>query len=211
MPALGILGGTFDPVHLGHIQSARELCERLALPRLLLMPCHMPPHRDRPQTPSHHRLAMVELAVAPWSQLGVDGRELKRSGPSYTVDTLRMVRNEAGPECSLIFVMGSDAFNKFHSWHKWDELFTYANILVMHRDGYALEPAPEVARMAADRELPAENLVQQAAGAYASIALAPWPHSATEVRNHLAAGRSLHDCVPAEVEHYIEHHKLYRD
>lgn len=211
MQARAILGGTFDPVHLGHIQSARELCDRLSLERLSLMPCHMPPHRDRPQTPAAHRLAMARIAVAPWRQLDVDGRELEREGPSYTVDTLSAVRAELGPQTSLIFVMGSDAFNTLHRWHRWQDLFAFANILVMQRAGYRLSPAPAVVQFVAGREQQAGSLVDQTAGAYATIALQPWPQSATEVRALLAAGRSLDDCVPPEVEHYIQQHNLYRD
>ncbi len=211
MRALGILGGTFDPVHLGHIQSARELCERIGLESLSLMPCHLPPHRDRPQTASGHRLAMTKIAVAPWPRLTVDARELERDGPSYTVDTLRAVREEIGPGASLTFVMGSDAFNSLHQWHRWQGLFEFANILVMQREGYQLAPAAEVAEMVAAREQAAADLINERAGAYASIALSPWPQSATEVRARLAAGHSLGDCVPAEVEHYIEQHKLYRN
>ena len=211
MRTRGILGGTFDPVHWGHIQSARELCERLGLDSLSLMPCHMPPHRDRPQTAASHRLAMARIAVAPWRGLEVDGRELERHGPSYTVDTLATVRAELGPEVSLSFVMGSDAFNTLHRWHRWQDLFDYANILVMQREGYVLAPAAEVEQFVAGREESAQALAEHPAGAYATIALTPWPQSATEVRAHLAAGRSLADCVPPEVEHYIQKHTLYRD
>lgn len=209
--ALGILGGTFDPVHVGHIQSARELCERVGLDRLVLMPCHMPPHRDCPQTAAEHRLAMARLAVAPWPKLDVDGRELERDGPSYTVDTLRAVRGDVGSQASLTFVMGSDAFNTLHQWHQWQGLFEFANILVMLREGYQLAPATAVAQWLATRTQEPESLVKQAAGAYASIALTPWPQSATEVRARLAAARSLDGCVPAEVDDYIQQHKLYRD
>jgi len=198
-------------VHLGHIQSARELCERVGLERLSLMPCHMPPHRDRPQTAATHRLAMAKIAVAPWSTLGVDGRELEREGPSYTVESLAALRAEVGPQTSLIFVMGSDAFNTLHRWHRWQSLFEYANILVMQREGYQLLPAADVAKYVAGREQRAQALVEQTAGAYATIALTPWPQSATDVRARLAAGRSLDDCVPPEIEHYIQQHNLYRD
>lgn len=208
--ALGILGGTFDPVHLGHIQSARELCERLDFDRIALLPCHLPPHRDMPQTPAAHRLAMARIAVAPFPRLTVDDRELARSGHSYTVDTLRELRADLGAEVSLTFVMGSDASNALHRWYCWRELFDFANILVMMREGYALEPAREVRDWVAPRRQSPESLRERPAGGFASIELTPWPQSATAVRQRLAAGENLGDCVPAEVETYIHQQGLYR-
>lgn len=154
---------------------------------------------------------MAQIAVKPWEKLDVDGRELERDGPSYTVDTLRAVRAEVGLQTSLIFVMGSDAFNSLHQWHQWQALFDFANILVMQREGYELSPAAEVAQWVAARTRQPHDLIEQAAGAYATIALTPWPQSATEVRARLAAGRSLDDCVQAGVADYIQQHKLYRD
>ncbi|MFT5575515.1 MAG: nicotinate-nucleotide adenylyltransferase [Bermanella sp.] len=153
---------------------------------------------------------MAKIAVAPWDKLDIDGRELERDGPSYTADTLKVVRAEVGSDTSLTFVMGSDAFNTLHQWHRWQSLFEFANILVMQREGYQLSPAAQVLQFVAGRERQPQALIEQAAGAYASIALKPWPQSATEVRGLLAAGRSLDACVPAAVEHYIQQHKLYR-
>ncbi len=209
LPAIAILGGTFDPVHVGHIQSALELRQRLGLQQCLLMPCHLPPHRESPQSGAAHRLRMVELAVADIEGLAADDRELRRSGPSYTVDTLAEIRAEVGEAVSINFVMGSDAYNNLHTWRRWQSLFDYANVVVMKRDGYQEEPVAEVNEITSARLADPEQLRQIAHGAMAHISLTPWPQSATQVRENLQRGQIPGDSLPNSVANYIKQHRLY--
>ena len=119
LPLVGILGGTFNPVHYGHLRSALELVERLQLAQLRLMPSAEPPHRDAPQCSAFHRAAMVELAVAGEARLVCDARELKRAGKSYTIDSLIELRAELGSGTGLCLVMGCDAVLGITQWHRW--------------------------------------------------------------------------------------------
>ncbi|MBB3047190.1 nicotinate-nucleotide adenylyltransferase [Litorivivens lipolytica] len=207
--ALGIFGGTFDPIHRGHVECARELQQRLGFNRLDLLPCHLPAHRSTPSSTSEHRLAMAQLAVEPLSGLGVDDRELRRGGPSYTADTLAEVRGELGDQASLTFVMGSDAYNSLHQWVRWQSLFEFANVLVMGRDGVAVEPDAAVMAYTEPRRMDAAELISKPSGAFAHITLQPWPQSATEVRRRLEAGEPLSGWLPEAVLDYISKHRLY--
>ena len=123
---VGVFGGTFDPIHYGHLRSALELSERLELAQLRLMPCAMPPHRELTQCSAQQRAAMVELAVAGESRLMCDTRELQRSGPSYTIDSLIELRQELGEQTSLSLIMGCDALLDIDSWYRWKEILDWA-------------------------------------------------------------------------------------
>ncbi len=135
---IGLFGGTFDPVHNGHLRMALEAGEELALEQVRLLPCHRPPHRETPNVDSDQRTHMLRLAVESCPLLKLDDRELRRDGPSYTLETLQSLRAELGPEVSLIWVMGSDSFLGLESWHRWRELLDYAHLLVVARPGWEL-------------------------------------------------------------------------
>ncbi len=208
-PAIAIFGGTFDPIHLGHLRSAEELRERLALDEIRLLPCHRPPHRDTPDSDSRHRLAMVQLAVGDTPGLVVDALELEREAPSYSVETLRQCRQQLGDEPALCWVMGSDAFNGLQHWWHWRELFELAHVLVLQRPDHPLAPAPEVAAFVAGREMSPAQLRDSPAGGLLTLMLRQWPVSATAVREALARGADVSRWLPAGVEGYIREHTLY--
>ena len=128
---IGILGGTFDPVHIGHLRSALEVAEFMGLDELRLLPNARPPHRDTPQVAAQDRLAMVRCAVAGVERLSVDDRELSRDKPSYTIDTLESLRAELGASDQLFLLMGWDAFCGLPGWHRWEELLKHCHILVL--------------------------------------------------------------------------------
>ena len=130
---IGLLGGTFDPVHIGHLRSALEVADALALDELRMMPNARPPHRDTPQVSPQQRLEMVRLAVDGIAPLVVDDRELKRDKPSYTVDTLELMRAELAADDQLFLLLGWDAFCGLPSWHRWEELLQHCHILVLQR------------------------------------------------------------------------------
>ncbi len=207
--AHAILGGTFDPIHRGHVECAAELRQRLGFSRLDLVPCHLPAHRDSPDSSASHRLAMARLATIDMAGVGVDERELLREGPSYTADTLAELREELGSDTSLTFVMGGDAFNTLQHWVRWKSLFEFANVVVMERAGVACQPAADVMAYTEPRRVDVDTITAQPCGGFAQITLRPWPQSATEVRRRLQAGEPLGDWLPAAVLDYIREHRLY--
>ena len=208
---MGVFGGTFNPVHYGHLRSALELVEQLSLEQLRLMPCAVPPHREAPLCSAEHRAAMVELAVSGEDTLSCDDRELRREGPSYTLDSLLELRAELGAERSLCLVMGCDALLNVRSWHRWQELLEYAHIVVLARPGWQLPGEGEVANWLATNRLDDRRLLaQRAAGGIVLEELRPLDISSTEIRKYLKEGRSARYLLPEPVLEYIRQHKLYQ-
>jgi nicotinate-nucleotide adenylyltransferase len=214
MATLALLGGTFDPVHHGHLHLAADVRTALALPEVRLVPAADPPHRAAPGASASHRLAMLHLGVAGFAGLAVDAREVERGGASYTVDTLADFRREA-PARPLAWIVGADAFLGLPTWRRWTELFELAHIIVVARPGIALEgtlPAPLAAHWS--RRIAGSDALDRApAGAIVRIAIAPHAISASALRADLAAGRirdvATRGLLPASVLAYIEQHRLY--
>jgi nicotinate-nucleotide adenylyltransferase len=205
MGPVGILGGTFDPVHFGHLRAALEMLENLGLAEVRLVPCGQPPHRHAPVASAAGRRAMLELAVAGQPGLRVDGRELERPGPSYMVDTLAELRAELGAT-PLCLLLGSDAFLGLPQWHRWQELLSLAHLVVMHRPGWRLDdslPAPLAGLLAARRVAAAADLAAQPAGHILLTAVTPLDISATAIRALIGAGRSPRYLLPEAVWEHI--------
>ncbi|MCY1402705.1 putative nicotinate-nucleotide adenylyltransferase [compost metagenome] len=207
---IGLFGGTFDPVHIGHLRSALEVAEQLELDELRLLPSARPPHRETPQVSAAQRLAMVELAVQGAGPLLVDDRELRRDKPSYTIDTLESLRGELGAQVPLYLLIGWDAFCGLPSWHRWEELLEHCHIVVLQRPDADSE-APEALRdLLAARSVADPAALSGAGGQIAFIWQTPLAVSATQIRAVLAQGRSARFLVPDAVLNYIEAHGLYR-
>jgi len=208
---VGVLGGTFNPVHYGHLRSALELVQSLGLEQLRLMPSAVPPHREAPTCSATHRAAMVELAVAGEPHLACDSRELQRSGKSYTIDSLMDIRRELDADQSLCLVMGCDAVLSIDTWHHWQELLDWAHIVVIARPGWHLPQAGVVAEWLESYRLASvDALRQKAAGGIIIEELRPLAISSTEIRDLLAAGQSARYLLPEAVLDYIKTHNLYR-
>lgn len=209
--AVGILGGTFDPIHFGHLRPALELMETLGLAEVRLIPCGRPPHRNPPRASAAARLAMLQLAVAGQPGLRVDARELERPGPSYMVDTLASLRAELGAT-PLCLLLGSDAFLGLPQWHRWQDLLALAHLVVMHRPGWGLDeslPAPLAPLVAARQVHEAAALAVQPAGSILLTPVTPLDISATAIRALVAAGRSPRYLLPDAVWDHIRTHGLY--
>lgn len=212
---LGLFGGTFDPVHLGHLRLAEEAREALGLASVRWIPAGQPPHRGAPRLSGAHRLAMVRLAVAGNPAFQVDGAEVESPRPSYTVTTLERLRRELGPEQPLVLLLGADAFAGLPGWHRWQALLGLAHLVVLHRPGYALAAsalAPELGQLLAARQTgdPA-RLAGAPAGAILALPMTQLDISATHIRQLLAAGRSARYLLPPAVLDYIDQHQLYRN
>lgn len=195
---LALFGGTFDPVHLGHLSVAWEAAELLDA-EVCLLPASVPPHRAPPVATAAQRVAILRAALRGQSRLGLDTRELERTGPSWTVDTLRGLRAEQ-PQRPLVLLLGADAFAGLPSWHQWHALFDLAHIGVLSRPGVAaVLPAELAAEVTVRRVTDAAELRRQPAGKLIELAVTPLEISATRIRELLAAGRDPRYLLPSGV------------
>lgn len=209
--SIAVFGGTFDPIHHGHLRSAVELREVLGADEFRLMPSHQPPLRDRPGASSELRLAMVSRAIAGEPGLAVEARELRRDGPSYSADTLGEIRRECGEEAALVFIVGSDAFNHLHRWRHWQEIFSVAHMLVLQRPDYPLQPVEALREFLAPRWVEeVEALRRRPHGNICRLELAQLAISATDIRQRIAEGRSVRYLLPDDVIQIIDDQRLYQ-
>lgn len=210
---IGILGGTFDPVHYGHLRLAEEAMERLGLGGVIWSPAGRTAHRTQPIATAAQRLAMVELAVADNDDFTVDDGESLSSEPSYTVNLLTRLREEYG-DVPLVLLLGADAFLGLPSWHRWQELFELAHIAVFMRPGNEFDidaMSPLLAKeFAARATVDASHLAARSAGAVIPAQLTPLDISATGIREQLAHGGSPRYLLPDAVLDYIQTNHLYR-
>ena len=204
---IGVLGGTFDPVHIGHLRPALELAEALKLDVMALVPNHQPVHRGQPDATTAQRLAMLRLAVE-GTVLQVDDREARRDRPSYSVDTLQAMQEES-PHSHLVFCMGEDAFNGFDSWHQWERILELANIVVMERPETQLS---QWALQLINRQSVAVGRAIDDAptGVIERRAVTQLSISATDIRRRVIHGLSIRYLVPEPVKEYITHNNLYQ-
>jgi nicotinate-nucleotide adenylyltransferase len=209
-PAIGLLGGTFDPIHIGHLRPAIEAQQALSLAEIRLIPNHIPPHRANPFCSSEQRLAMVRLAAAENPGFVVDERELRRERPSYTIETLIELRSEL-PDTPLCFLMGMDSLLSLPSWHRWQALLDHAHLVVSGRPGWQPDyPAPVAELLARHQTRDPGALHQRLAGHIWLADNLPIHLSATALRELLAKGQDPRYLLPASVAHYIDQQGLYR-
>ena len=197
---VGILGGTFDPVHLGHLIIAEEARIRLRLDRVIFTPAGQPWLKEgQPVTPAHHRLRMVELAVASNPFFQVVSSEIDRSGPTYTVETLEELQSSLGPNAGLYFIVGMDALEQFHRWKEPERLLELCSLVVVSRPGH--------------QGVDINNLVGRYPQAGERLVLLTVPRieiSSTEIRRRVGEGISIRYLVPEVVDEYISEHGLYQ-
>lgn len=213
MGAIGILGGTFDPVHSAHLALAETARAKLRLERVLWVPAGQPWHRRPPFAGAAHRLAMVKLAIAGRAGFEVDESEIDAAAPGYTVETLARLREKYGDARPLVLLLGADAFLGLSTWHRWRDLFRLAHIAVATRPGFELAPAampPDLAEHFRRRSRSQFTaLAAVPAGAIFSFELCAGTVSGTETRALLAAGKDPGDWLPPDVLGYIRTHHLY--
>jgi nicotinate-nucleotide adenylyltransferase len=207
---IGILGGTFDPIHLGHIEPAFDLLRALPLQELRFVLVQIPSHRDLPRASAKHRWRMLELALKGKASLIADDCELRREGPSYTVDTLLDLRAQVGEAQTLCLIMGADAFANFTSWHRWQDILQLANLVVTTRPGAQLPSTGAAAELLSERRCgAAQDLTHVDFGAILLQTVQRLDISATTIREGLAAGRDVSAMLPEAVWRYIHKHGLY--
>lgn len=212
---LGLFGGTFDPVHFGHLRLAEESISHLGLGGVRWIPAGQPPHRGVPRVTAAQRLEMVRRSTAGNARFSVDASEVEAAAPSYTVHTLERLRAELGPRQSLVLLVGADAFAGLAGWHRWRDIFSLAHIAVSHRPGFPVEPGSLPAVLADEfgirRLSDADRLRTAPAGGIATFAMTQLAISATQIRKLLANGLSARYLLPDSVLDYIRANSLYRN
>jgi len=212
---IGVLGGTFDPIHFAHLRLAEELADALQLSQVRFVPASIPPHRARPGVSARHRLEMARLACADNPRFVVDDRECRRTGPSYTVDTLLELRAELGSQCTLCLLMGVDAFLGLTTWSRWEALFELAHIVVAHRPGFTVDATGLRGALVQQFELRAATSASHLRGATAGLihlqAVTALDISATAIRSAIREHRSPRYLIPDAVLDYIQGASLYKD
>ena len=208
---IGIYGGTFDPIHFGHLRSALEVGEQLSLAKVLMTPSAQPPHRQTPQVSAQHRWQMLRLALSGQVRLHADDREIMRDGgPSYTYDTLLGLRQEF-TDTPLCLIQGGDVFADLASWHRWQELLDLVHIVVMRRGGDPIQWNNKVKRhYGAVRVNDVSQLSSVPAGLICELNVTPLHISATDVRQRLLENKAVRYLIPDSVLAYIKQNKLYQ-
>jgi len=212
---IGILGGTFDPIHFGHLRLAQELGQVLKLGEVRFIPSGTPPHRGAPAGSVADRLAMVKAATQGNALFSVDDREIRRAGPGYMVDTLAELRREFGATRPVCLLLGADAFLDLATWNRWHELFTLAHIVVAHRPGFPTDTWHAHMPLPLAKEYSARLMQQPLAVHFApcgGIAVTPFTAldiSATRIRDIVHSGASPRYLLPDSVLDYIQSNRLY--
>ena len=218
---IAILGGTFDPIHFGHLRPALEISEKLSLSELRFIPSAKPPHRWQPEASAEHRLKMVEKAIKAYPKFVLDDREYQRLKEdkllSFTIDTVRSIREELGESESIGMIVGMDAFQSFTSWRDWDKIIDIVHVIVAARPGYTAYESDQdksidgknmdwiEQRLVTD----AEELHQSASGKVFFCDVTQLDISATFIRNQIDAGKSCRYLTPKKVIKFIKKHTLY--
>lgn len=213
--AIGLLGGTFDPIHFGHLRLAEELAEALDIDQVRFIPAGNPPHRGEPRAEARHRLEMARRAVAGNPRFVLDEREISKDGPSYSVDTLAELRVELPADTPLVLFMGSDAFLGLTTWHEWRRLFDLAHIAVAHRPGFSPslweDALPDTLRRQLTKRISEQpdELAQAPAGRVFLHAITQLDISASQIRDRCLRGKSLRYLLPDSLIDYINENHLY--
>ncbi len=206
---IGLFGGTFDPVHLGHLHAAEVLLDEYSLSEIFFIPAYQPVHREQPLATSDQRLEMLQLCLSGSEHLFLDCREVNRGGASYALYTLQEYRSEY-PEDELFFIIGTDAFNAIDSWHEWQSLFDYCHFIVLPRPGYTLQYSPAVQShidsLAADEQ--SEDVTPKT-GQVLLSKRAMLELSATQVRTAIQNKQNITALISEKVAQYIEDHNIY--
>jgi nicotinate-nucleotide adenylyltransferase len=203
---IGINGGTFDPIHYGHLRPALEVQQHLGLDRVLFVPCYQPVHRALPQVSAEQRCAMIELAIENQPTFALEKIEIERGGPSYMVDTLDSLKQRE-PEACLVLMMGTDTFSQFHRWQNWQGILKLANLAIMHRPGEVLPSEGDVGKIYQSHQV---AQLTQASGQIVDMAVTQLEISSTMVRQQIKDGHTADYLLPSNVMEFIQKHGLYQ-
>ncbi|MDG0968950.1 MAG: nicotinate-nucleotide adenylyltransferase [Porticoccaceae bacterium] len=209
--AVALFGGTFNPVHVGHLRIATELAELLPVSKIKMMPSGYPPHRGNNLVAAEHRLKMLKVAIGDNNPLlAACDIELQRASPSYSIDTLRILRAELGPDTSLILCLGMDAFIKINTWHEWHKLLDFCHIAVSSRPDYNIPSSGPLYNWIEQNKCKQPGTLDKSpAGKIFFCELTMLPISSSSIREKVAQGKSIQFMTPDNVLNYINQNRLY--
>lgn len=209
MNLIGILGGTFNPVHMGHLHVAEQVLTQVPLSECRFLPCNQPVHRNRPSVSVDDRLNMLRLALIDQSYMTVDTHEIDRGGPSYMIDTLHSL-TEPSTHHIFALIIGADSFATLNTWKDWQQLLNYGHLIVVNRPGQPAlsQDMAEYARRHQTSEV--DQLLSTPMGKLYFLGIEPSPISSTALRTHLQQGDDCETMLPSNVYDYIKSHKLYQ-
>lgn len=207
-----LFGGTFDPIHYGHLRPVQALAEQVGLHKVILLPNHVPPHRPQPEASPSQRLEMVQLAIQGNPLFTIDTRELEKNSPSYTIETLTQLRQEMGASQPLAFIIGQDSLLSINTWYGWDKILDNCHLLVCSRPGYATQfTDPKMQAWLSQHKTSNPEKLSDTPHGYIFLGNTPLVNiSATDIRQRLSTGDSCRDLIPEAVLHYIHQHGLYQ-
>ena len=208
---IGIMGGSFNPVHYGHLRVASEAKRRLALDAMCIMPAAQSPLKVQHAVSADHRLAMLNLALTEFPELQLDTRELDRKGPSFTVDSLHTLRQEMGSDATIYFIVGDDLMPTLNRWSRWQTLTDYAHLVVVNRPGEFVSIPTEVTAWWREREMPLPSLSSLPLGRVSRLECSLVDVSSSEIRQSLKSGERDTKMIPHAVMQYIRQHRLYEN
>jgi nicotinate-nucleotide adenylyltransferase len=203
---IGLMGGTFDPIHFGHLRPALEVAEHLQLDHVRFIPANIPPHRALPGISADHRREMVRLAIQQEACFRLDTRELDKNDISYTVETLHDLREELGRQVQLFWLLGMDAVQGFTRWHRWQDILQLTHLVVSHRPGYE-QQLGELSNHFADSR---QTLFAAETGKIYCMPVTQLDISATMIRTRLSKGLSVNYLMPQATSQYIQENQLYQ-
>lgn len=212
MQSLIIYGGSFDPIHQGHLQTALNVQNTFHFNRFVFLPCKMPVLKAPSVASTRQRIEMLQVALAPYPDFSIDLREINRETPSFMVETLESFRRERSEECSISLLMGMDAFIQLPRWHRWENLLDLANLLVMSRTVIGIQKLPDLLTsllQSCEIKNPQE-LLHSSQGKILFFDAGDYPISSTELRKKMAAGEDVHPLLPPDVYRYIKAQGLYQ-
>jgi nicotinate-nucleotide adenylyltransferase len=207
---IAVMGGSFDPIHIGHLRVAIEVRDHLHVDQLRLIPCGQPPHKKQTIATAEQRLQMLALAVDDEQSLMIHDREIRRDRTSYTVDTLADLRAQSGQQ-PMCLIVGADAYQQLNGWHQWQRLFELAHLIVVQRPGYTIEANTEVADYTINRSIDAPHqLTQHSAGSLYFMQIPPLKISSTRIRALALDGKNYRYLVPDKVYQWMQQQQIYQ-
>jgi nicotinate-nucleotide adenylyltransferase len=211
MALIGVFGGTFNPIHHGHLRIAQEIAETLRLSQVKFIPSANPPHKTQPQVSAQQRAAMVELAIQDNPLFSLDMRELERTGPSYTIDTLKSLRSEH-PHDTFCLMIGADAFAHFDQWHDWQSILNYCHLILVPRpDAHHLILSPALSTLLKQHATSVlDQLTLQPHGCIIEQEVTALDISSSQIRTVIGQRKNPIYLTPPQVAEYLQQHRLYQ-
>ena len=212
MRKIGLFGGTFDPIHLGHLQVAADAQRQLQLDEVRFIPCHQPAHKAQPLASAHHRVAMITQGIQPYPSFRCDTCELERDQPSYTLDTLIHLRNLLGHDIGFYWLIGADAFSQIDQWSRWEQLLDYTHFVVMERAGEKVQfTTPSLPIWLQTHRATIAEAIHQTHGHIIECAVTPMTISSSDIRKRLMNRESVDSLLAPSVIQYVQQHSLYTE